>query len=57
MHSIPDQGLLVTHLDANVDPLRHREAVEIAPGVHWIGALDPALRTFDIILLRSTEMQ
>ncbi|NEX22687.1 FprA family A-type flavoprotein [Thiorhodococcus mannitoliphagus] len=26
------------------------EAVEIAPGVHWIGALDPTLRTFDIIL-------
>jgi flavorubredoxin len=25
-------------------------AVEIAPGVHWIGALDPSLRTFDIIL-------
>jgi flavorubredoxin len=24
--------------------------VEIAPGVHWIGALDPTLRTFDIIL-------
>lgn len=27
-----------------------REAVEIRPGVHWIGALDPQLRTFDIIL-------
>ena len=25
-------------------------AVEIAPGVHWIGVLDPGLRTFDIIL-------
>ena len=25
-------------------------AVEIAPGVHWIGALDASLRTFDIIL-------
>ena len=25
-------------------------AVEIAPGVHWIGVLDPALRSFDIIL-------
>ncbi len=24
--------------------------VEIAPGVHWVGALDPTLRTFDIIL-------
>lgn len=27
-----------------------KEAVEFAPGVHWIGALDPTLRTFDIIL-------
>ena len=26
------------------------QAVEIAPGVHWVGALDPHLRTFDIIL-------
>ncbi|MFD2111203.1 FprA family A-type flavoprotein [Thiorhodococcus fuscus] len=26
------------------------EAVEIRPGLHWIGALDPGLRTFDIIL-------
>jgi len=25
-------------------------AVEIAPGVHWIGVLDPGLRSFDIIL-------
>ncbi|WP_153108787.1 FprA family A-type flavoprotein [Propionivibrio limicola] len=25
-------------------------AVEIAPGVHWIGVRDPDLRTFDIIL-------
>jgi flavorubredoxin len=25
-------------------------AVEIAAGVHWVGALDPHLRTFDIIL-------
>ncbi len=24
--------------------------MEIAPGVHWIGALDPTLRSFDIIL-------
>ncbi len=32
------------------DVSRHRGAVEIAPGVHWIGALDPTLRTFDIIL-------
>ena len=26
------------------------QAVEIAPGVHWVGALDPHLRSFDIIL-------
>jgi len=26
------------------------DAVEIAPGTHWIGALDPGLRDFDIIL-------
>jgi flavorubredoxin len=26
------------------------DAVEIAPGTHWIGVLDPALRAFDIIL-------
>ena len=25
-------------------------AVEVAPGVHWIGALDPDLREFDVIL-------
>jgi flavorubredoxin len=29
---------------------RAPDAVEIAPGTHWIGALDPALREFDIIL-------
>ena len=33
-----------------LDVAIHREAVPIAPGVHWIGALDPGLRTFDIIL-------
>jgi flavorubredoxin len=33
-----------------VDVSKHRKAVEIGPGVHWIGALDPGLRTFDIIL-------
>ncbi len=27
-----------------------REAVEVSPGVHWIGALDPGLRSFDLIL-------
>ena len=26
------------------------DTVEIAPGTHWIGALDPSLREFDIIL-------
>jgi flavorubredoxin len=26
------------------------DAVELAPGTHWIGALDPGLREFDIIL-------
>ncbi len=30
------------------------EAISIAPGVHWIGALDPDLRTFDIILKTDT---
>jgi NADH oxidase (H2O-forming) len=33
-----------------VDVSSHRDAVEFADGVHWIGALDPTLRTFDIIL-------
>ena len=27
-----------------------KAAVELAPGVHWVGALDPHLRNFDIIL-------
>jgi len=27
-----------------------RGAIELAPRVHWIGAMDPSLRTFDIIL-------
>jgi flavorubredoxin len=31
-------------------PERADGAVEIAPGVHWIGVLDPGLRAFDIIL-------
>jgi flavorubredoxin len=34
----------------DVDVSRHRHAVEFADGVYWIGALDPTLRTFDIIL-------
>jgi len=29
---------------------RADHATEIAPGVHWIGALDPDLRSFDIIV-------
>lgn len=32
------------------DRVDQAPAVEVAPGVHWIGALDPGLRTFDIIL-------
>jgi len=37
---------------ANAPPEIERrwEGVQIAPGVHWIGALDPDLRVFDIIL-------
>jgi flavorubredoxin len=30
--------------------VRPDEGVVVAPGVHWIGALDPGLRSFDIIL-------
>ncbi len=30
--------------------IRIPDAVEIAPDTHWIGALDPSLRDFDIIL-------
>jgi flavorubredoxin len=33
-----------------IDVSKHREAVEFADDVYWIGALDPTLRTFDIIL-------
>ena len=42
--------------DAVADAARARapaagsDPVEIAPGVHWIGALDPGLRNFDMIL-------
>ncbi|MEZ5454315.1 MAG: FprA family A-type flavoprotein [Thiothrix sp.] len=32
------------------DVSKWKDAVEFAPGVHWIGALDPSLRTFDIVL-------
>lgn len=34
----------------DVDVSSHRQAVEFNDGVYWIGALDPALRIFDIIL-------
>ncbi|MES9813986.1 MAG: FprA family A-type flavoprotein [Candidatus Thiodiazotropha sp.] len=34
----------------DIDVSRHRDAVEFADDVYWIGALDPTLRTFDIIL-------
>lgn len=33
-----------------VDIFSTRGAVEFSPGVYWIGAMDPSLRTFDIIL-------
>ena len=33
-----------------IDVSSHRNAVEFSDGVYWIGALDPGLRTFDIIL-------
>jgi flavorubredoxin len=36
------------HIDAT--PGHAPGAVAIAPGVHWIGALDPTLRSFDMIL-------
>ena len=34
----------------DVDVSCHRRAVEFADGAYWVGALDPTLRTFDIIL-------
>lgn len=37
-------------MSSQLDVSSHRDGVAIAPGVHWIGALDPTLRTFDIIL-------
>ena len=37
-------------MNPSLDVSRHREAVEIADDVYWIGALDPTLRSFDIIL-------
>ena len=37
-------------MSKQIDVSSHRDAVEFADGVYWIGALDPTLRTFDIIL-------
>ncbi len=37
-------------MKSDLDVFSHRQAVEFADGVYWIGALDPTLRTFDIIL-------
>lgn len=37
-------------MNAPLDVSKWKEAVEFAPNVYWIGALDPTLRTFDIIL-------
>lgn len=37
-------------MNHQVDVSEHRNAVEIADDVYWIGALDPTLRSFDIIL-------
>jgi NADH oxidase (H2O-forming) len=37
-------------MSCEIDVSKHRNAVEFADGVYWIGALDPTLRTFDIIL-------
>lgn len=31
-------------------PLAPTGGIEVSPSIHWIGALDPTLRTFDIIL-------
>ena len=31
-------------------PVSSASAIEIAPGVHWVGALDPSLRAFDLVL-------
>ena len=50
MDVAPTSGMAKGAMDAIIDVSRHREAVEVASDVHWIGALDPSLRTFDIIL-------
>ncbi|NJD08025.1 MAG: FprA family A-type flavoprotein [Methylococcaceae bacterium] len=33
-----------------VQAVAQREAIPLSPRVHWVGALDPGLRSFDIIL-------
>ena len=50
MHLSPDAGTGDAGAAPIADVSRHREGVEISAGVHWIGALDPTLRTLDIIL-------
>lgn len=37
-------------MNHELDVSAHRHAVELADDVYWIGALDPTLRSFDIIL-------
>nr|VFJ61760.1 MAG: Metallo-beta-lactamase superfamily protein [Candidatus Kentron sp. FW] len=37
-------------MNTAIDVSTHRNAVTLADGVHWIGALDPKLRSFDIIM-------
>jgi flavorubredoxin len=37
-------------MTGEIDVSAHREAVPVADGAFWIGALDPTLRSFDIIL-------
>jgi hypothetical protein len=49
MEPLRDERPSPMHFDASVELGRCPESVEIARGVQWIGALDPALRTFDKI--------
>lgn len=37
-------------MSTDIDVSRHNDAVELTDDVYWIGALDPTLRIFDIIL-------
>jgi NADH oxidase (H2O-forming) len=37
-------------MDNQVNAALNQAAIQISPRVHWIGALDPQLRTFDLIL-------